>query len=134
MPKHSTVSLDQAGARARLQEARVYLDMAELAGPGKAAGNKVAGSNAILAGIAAADAICGLVLGERSAGDDHAQAINLLKKAIHPSTKAATSLKRLLTQKTPVQYGADAISATDAANLIKWARDIVHEADTKDQR
>ncbi|WP_291036430.1 hypothetical protein [Herbiconiux sp.] len=133
MPKHSTVSLDRGGARARLQEARVYLAMAELAGPGNAAENKVAGSNAILAGIAAADAICGLVLGERSAGDDHAQAINLLKKAIHPSTKSATSLKRLLTQKTPVQYGADAISASDAANLIRWARDILQEAETKDR-
>ena len=125
MPKHSTVILDRAGARARLQEARVYLAMAELAGPGNAAENKVAGSNAILAGIAAADAICGLVLGERSAGDDHAQAIDLLK--------SATSLKRLLTQKTPVQYGADAISASDAANLIRWARDIVQEAETKDR-
>jgi hypothetical protein len=116
-----------------MKEARVYLAMAELAGSGSSAENKVAGSNAILAGIAAADAICGLVLGERSAGDDHTQAINLLKKAIHPSTKAATSLKRLLTQKTPVQYGADAISASDAADLIRWARDILHEADTKDR-
>jgi hypothetical protein len=133
MPKGSTVGLDKAGARARLKEARVYLAMAELAGSGNPAENKVAGSNAILAGIAAADAICGLVLGERSAGDDHAQAITLLKKAIHPSTKAATSLKRLLTQKTPVQYGADAISASEAADLIKWARDIVQEADAKDR-
>lgn len=133
MPKSSTVSLDKAGARARLKEARVYLAMAELAGSGNSAENKVAGSNAILAGIAAADAICGLVLGERSAGDDHTQAINLLKKAIHPSTKAATSLKRLLTQKTPVQYGADAISAGEAADLIKWARDILQEADAKDR-
>jgi hypothetical protein len=133
MPKSSTVSLDKAGARARLKEARVYLAMAELAGSGNSAENKVAGSNAILAGIAAADAICGLVLGERNSGDDHAQAIGLLKKAIHPSTKAATSLKRLLTQKTPVQYGVDAISASDAADLIKWARDIVEEADAKDR-
>jgi hypothetical protein len=133
MPKNSTVSLDKAGARARLKEARVYLAMAELAGSGNAAENKVAGSNAILAGIAAADAICGLVLGERSAGDDNAQAITLLKKAIHPSTKAATSLKRLLTQKTPVQYGADAISASDAADLIRWARDIAQETETKDR-
>ena len=127
------MALDKAGARARLKEAGVYLAMAELAGSGKSAESKVAGSNAILAGIAAADAICGLVLGERSAGDDHIQAINLLKRAIHPSTKAATSLKRLLTQKTPVQYGADAISSSDAADLIRWARDIVQEADAKDR-
>jgi hypothetical protein len=134
MPKHSrTVRLDKAGARARLQEAHLYLSAADMLDSGSAAENKVAGSNAILAGIAAADAICGLVLGERSSGEDHAHAITLLKRATHPSTKAANSLARLLTQKTPVQYGADAISATDAANLMKWARDLVTEADARDR-
>ncbi|WP_349899390.1 hypothetical protein [Parafrigoribacterium soli] len=111
----------------------MYLAAAEVLDSGGAAENKVAGSNAILAGIAAADAICGLVLGERSSGDDHAQAIMLLKRATHPSTKAANSLRRLLTQKTPVQYGVDAINASDAASLIGWARDIVHEADSRDR-
>lgn len=134
MPKkNSTVTLDKAGARARLKEAHLYLSAAELFDSGSAAENKVAGSNAILAGIAAADAICGLVLGERSSGDDHAQAISLLKRATRPSTKAANSLTRLLTQKAPVQYGADAMSANDAVNLIKWARDVVHEADASDR-
>lgn len=133
MPKtNRTVRMSKEAARARLKEAHVYLSAAELLNSGKPAENKVAGSNAILAGIAAADAICGLVLGERSAGDDHAQAVDLLKRATHPSTKAANSLARLLTQKTPVQYGADAISATDAANLVKWARDVVNEADARD--
>ena len=128
-----TIRLNKAGARARLKEARLYLSAAELLDSGSAAENKVAGSNAILAGIAAADAICGLVLGERSAGDDHTQAINLLKRATHPSTKAANSLSRLLTQKTPVQYGADSLSASETAQLIKWARDIVDEADARDR-
>ncbi|WP_147303929.1 hypothetical protein [Subtercola boreus] len=127
------MSLDKAGARSRLKEARLYLAAAELLDLGSAAENKVAGSNAILAGIAAADAICGLVLGQRSSGDDHTQAISLLEQATHPSTKTTTSLKRLLTQKTPVQYGADAISASDAVDLLRWARDIVEEADAKDR-
>jgi hypothetical protein len=126
------VVLDRAGARTRLREAHAYLATAERLEPGSAAENKVAASNAILAGIAAADAICGLVLGERSSGDDHMQAFNLVKRATQPSTKAANSLKRLLTQKTPVQYGADAISASDTTNLIKWARDVVDEADARD--
>ncbi len=133
MPKGRTVPLDRTGARARLEEARLYLATAELLDSGKAAENKVAGSNAILAGIAAADAICGLVLGLRSSGDDHAAAIALLKQATHPSTKAANGLKRLLTEKTPVQYGSDGISAGDAANMIRWARDIVEEAESKDR-
>lgn len=133
MSKTRTVLLDKVGARARLKEARLYLAAAELLDSGGAAENKVAGSNAILAGIAAADAICGLVLGERSAGDDHAHAISLLKRATHPATKPANSLTRLLTQKTPVQYGADPIGAKDAANLIKWARDLVQEAEARDR-
>lgn len=127
------MAIDRAGARARLKEARIYLSAAELLDSGGPAESKVAGSNAILAGIAAADAICGLVLGERSASDDHAEAIGLLKRATHPSTKAATSLTRLLTRKTPVQYGVDAISSTDAANLIRWARDVLQEAEARDR-
>ena len=133
MPKTTTVALDKAGARSRLKEAHLYLSAAELLNSGGAAENKVAGSNAIMAGIAAVDAICGLMLGVRSAGDDHALAVGLVKKATHPSTKAANSLKRLLTQKTPVQYGADAISASEAADLVRWARDVVQEADEKDR-
>lgn len=127
------MAIDRAGARARLKEAHIYLSAAELLDSGGSAESKVAGSNAILAGIAAADAICGLVLGERSASDDHAEAIGLLKRATHPSTKAATSLTRLLTRKTPVQYGVDAISSTDAANLIRWARDVLQEAEARDR-
>ena len=133
MPKHRTVRLDTPGARARLNEARLYLAAAELLDLGASAENKVAGSNAILAGVAAADAICGLVLGERSSGDDHAQAVTLLRRATHPSTKAANSLRRLLTRKTPVQYGTDAISASDASDLIAWARDIEAEAEARDR-
>lgn len=93
-----------------------------------AAERKVSGSNAVLAGIAASDAICGLALGERSSGEDHAQAVTLLRRATHPATKAANSLRRLLAEKTPVQYGVQPISATDSAQLAKWARDVVAEA------
>ncbi|QJU52683.1 hypothetical protein SCB71_04875 [Herbiconiux sp. KACC 21604] len=125
MPKRRTVRLDVAGARARLKEAQLHLAAAELLDLGAPAENKVAGSNAILAGTAAADAICGLVLGKRSAGDDHADAEGLLRRATHPSTKAAG--------KTPVQYGTDAISASDASDLVAWALDIVREAEARDR-
>ncbi len=119
-------------ARARLREAHTYLDAAELfSAGGSMAENKVAGSNAILAGIAGADAICAIVLGERSAGDDHAQAVDLLRKATSPSKKTSNCLARLLTDKTPVQYGADSLSSNDLANLIRWAKEIVAEADAR---
>jgi hypothetical protein len=127
--KSSTTPLSEGEARARLSEARAYLEMAELhVASDSPAERKVSGSNAILAGIAAADAICGLVLGERSSGEDHTQAVALLTRATQPMRKAANSLRRLLTEKTPVQYGVLQVSATDAAELVKWARDVVDEA------
>jgi hypothetical protein len=126
--KSSTTPLSEGEARARLSEARAYLEMAELhVASDSPAERKVSGSNAILAGIAAADAICGLVLGERSSGEDHTQAVALLTRATQPMRKAANSLRRLLTE-TPVQYGVLQVSATDAAELVKWARDVVDEA------
>ncbi len=130
MPKKSsTAPLNNAEARARLGEARAYLEMAALhVASDSPAERKVSGSNAILAGIAAADAICGLVLGERSAGDDHAQAVALLTQAVRPAKKAPNSLRRLLSEKTPVQYGVQPVSALDTAQLLKWAGDVVDEA------
>jgi len=127
--KSSVTPLNIAEARARLSEARAYLETAELHVASKVpAERKVSGSNAILAGIAAADAICGLVLGERSSGEDHAQAVTLLTQAVSPATKAPNSLRRLLSEKTPVQYGVQPVSAADAAQLVKWARDVVDAA------
>lgn len=112
-----------------MSEARAYLEMAELhVASASPAERKVSGSNAILAGIAAADSICGLVLGERSSGEDHTQAVTLLTRAIQPTKKAANSLRRLLSEKTPVQYGVQPVTAADAIELVKWARDVVDEA------
>jgi hypothetical protein len=130
--KSSTAPLNNAEARARLSEARAYLETAELhVASNSQAERKVSGSNAILAGIAAADAICGLILGERSSGEDHTQAVTLLTQAVRPAKKAPNSLRRLLSEKTPVQYGVQPVSAADAAQLLKWARDVVEEANAR---
>lgn len=127
--KSSTRPMSGAEARARLKEARAFLELAQLGvASDSPAERKVSGSNSILAGIAAADAVCGLALGERSSGEDHAQAVALLERAVQPKMKSANSLKRLLTAKTPIQYGLQQISATDAADLVKWARDVIDEA------
>jgi len=55
---------------------------------GPMASNNTTGLNAVNAGIAAADAICGSKLGYRSSGQDHKQAIGLLSQAL-PEKKAA---------------------------------------------
>ena len=41
----------------------------------------------------------------RNSGDDHVRAVELPAEATRPAKKAANSLKRLLTEKTPIQYG-----------------------------
>jgi hypothetical protein len=133
MAKRSAVTpLNNAEARARLSEARAYLETAELyVASNSPAERKASVSNAILAGIAGADAICGLVLGERSSGEDHAEAVTLLTQAVRPAKKAPNSLRRLLSEKTPVQYGVQPVSLADAAQLLKWARDVVDEANER---
>ncbi|UOE42910.1 hypothetical protein [Agromyces larvae] len=43
------------------------------------------GSLAVLAGIAASDAICGAAVGERTAGENHLEAVTVLRRATPPS-------------------------------------------------
>lgn len=71
-----------ADARARLRQARLYLEVATLVAsdePGEHA--TVATANAVLAGIAAADAMCCAIAGERFRGDDHRRAAEYLVRS-----------------------------------------------------
>lgn len=73
---------DRKDAAQRHDQARAFADLAELDplsadGPTRSA----AVSNSVLAGIAAADAICCRRLGRHSVGDDHQQALALLEEA-----------------------------------------------------
>ncbi len=78
----------------RLATAREYQELATLKGEEKTgpARNAAAG-NAVLAGIAAADAICCLRLGRRSATSDHADAVSLLGRADVPATKDRVTIR-----------------------------------------
>jgi hypothetical protein len=72
-----------ADARSRRDQAKAYLDTAKLVRsesgkPDDVNFDRVAAGNAVLAAIAAADAITCRLLGERSRGQDHRQAIDLL--------------------------------------------------------
>jgi hypothetical protein len=58
-----TSPLDPAAVRARAAQAKVFLETARLTLGDSPAANSVAGTNAVHAGIAAADSICGKVLG-----------------------------------------------------------------------
>ena len=68
-----TAACSPAQATTRLDHARAFLDVAELVGEqdDELATPNVAASLAVLAGIAASDAVCCAVLGRRSRGQDH---------------------------------------------------------------
>lgn len=94
-------------ASARLAQAHAYLETARLISdeedtPASRDFNHVAAGNAVLAAIAASDAICCGLLGVRARGQDHREAIDLLHQVrLGTGTEAArerraSSLSRAL--------------------------------------
>lgn len=124
--------MTRAEALTRKQHALAFLTAADLVtdlgdDAGVAAIGNTVGSLAVLAGIAASDAICGAVLGERAAGESHTEAIALLRRA-SPDTNFAAQLRRLIDSKTEVQYSPALITEARAAELLVSARRLVHGA------
>lgn len=101
--------MSKSDVRARAGHAVAFLTAADLVVQfGEDAGideaSNLIGSLAVLAGIAASDAICGTLLGERAAGENHGEAIALLRRCGPRATSATAQLKRLLDAKTTTQY------------------------------
>jgi hypothetical protein len=109
-------------ARVRAAVARRYLDVADLtAGEEDAAAwHDVAVGNAVLAGIAASDALCCARLGRRSRDADHRAAIDLLSQV---DERLGRDLDRLLQVKDVAHYGVDLIS--EAKSVVVCARPVV---------
>jgi len=85
-------------------------------------------SLAIHAGINAADAVTGIRLGQRAAGQDHDEALVLLRTAGPDGITVAKELGRLLLMKTRAEYEPDDIPKSDAAKAVDRARRIVEVA------
>jgi hypothetical protein len=122
-----------ADARVRLKDAQAQLGLAELADANSSAEErKAAASCAVLSAIAAADAACCAALGERSRGQDHRQAAELLRRIIPGGDQAAKHFGRLIGLKDAAQYGFDDISGpmlTAAQRhgnaLVEFAADVL---------
>lgn len=82
----------------------------------------------IHAGINAADAVTGVRLGVRAAGQDHDEAIRLLRTAGPDGVAVAKELGRLLPMKTRVEYEPDDIPKSDAGRAVERGRRIVEIA------
>ncbi len=85
---------------------------------GSSAEAQVAASNAVLAGIAASDALCGYAMGRRAAGQDHRDAVKLLAQVRPDGPALSRKLSRLVTDKTQLQYGGYC-SRARAAEMMK---------------
>jgi hypothetical protein len=93
------------------------------------AGRAIAATNvAIHAGINAADAVTGMRMGQRAAGQDHDEALVLLRTAGPDGTAVATELARLLPMKNRAEYEPDDIPKSDASKAVERARKIVEVA------
>lgn len=90
----------------------------------------VAASLAVLAGIAASDASCCAALGRRARGQDHREALTLLSGIAAVGAEMGKDLARLLDIKDNAQYGVLFVSATVAAQSVKWGQRMVAAAET----
>jgi len=117
-------------ARTRLSHARAFADTAELVlDVDDNASLNVAASLAVLAGVAASDAACCAVLGQRPRGQDHREALKLLSGIASGGAEMSKDLGRLLDLKDNAHYGVLYVSEANARQAVKWAQRIVRVAE-----
>ena len=115
--------------------ARAYLETAELAASERREGfSNVTAGLAILAGVAASDAICCVRLGRYHRGEDHRHATELLQAATPDGRELAIRLERLLGLKDTAHYGATLVTYLDANQAVRWARQLLGRAQEELER
>jgi len=131
--KGKTIKAGAETAKVRLTAARAFVLVAELvyAEPDDPVLplRGVAAAVAVLGGIAAADAICCIRLGEMFRGEDHAQAVDLLARALPEGARLKNDLVRLLGIKDKVHYQAIIVTSSEAATAIRQAKRILLAAE-----
>ena len=112
--------MSAAQARSYLAKAEEYLAAAE----NELAEERgiAATSLAVHAAINAADAVCGVRLGKRAAGQDHDRAGELLKESGRDGAELNKDLRRLLPMKTKAEYDPDNIPLPAASKAVGRAQ------------
>lgn len=136
MSAKKAVSCGIADARARLRTSLAYLEVAELVlgEPGREEFLSVAAGIAVLAGIAASDAICCARLRQRHRGDNHRDAAELLAVATPDGDRLASTLLRLLDVKDASHYGIELVAARRARDAVNWASRLAQRAQVEVER
>ena len=121
-----TRNVSAAQARSYLAKADEYLAAAE----NELAEERgiAATSLAIHAAINAADAVCGVRLGKRAAGQDHDRVGELLSEAGRDGNELGKDLRRLLPMKTKAEYDPDGIPLSAASKAVERAQSCVSVA------
>lgn len=118
----------EAARKARL--ARAYLDLAEQAAAQDSdEGRTVAAGNAVLAAIAAADALTCLRLGRHSRGQAHQEATTLLHTIRPNGARLAKDLATTVTVKDAAHYGSVFVSASTLKTTLRAAGRLVEAAE-----
>jgi len=134
-----------ADARMRLRHAEAFLATAQLVSSeeGKPADydyNHVAAGVAVLAAIAASDALCCRLLGERARGQDHRQSIEVLEQTRHGEGTPAMQEQRArelgralataLDVKDESHYGTRMLTPEQVTRVMRAAEKLVMAART----
>lgn len=125
-----TKTCTAADAKARLASARAFLDTAELVSQEQPdALRDVAVSNAVHAGMAAADALCCFYARKHSTGSDHDDAVAVLRTVRPVGQEAASSLKTLIGLKGKAQYLPTLPSRNEVKTALRQAQRLVEMAE-----
>lgn len=110
--------------------ARLYLDLAEGAsGLAGDEGRSVAAGNAVLAAIAAADALCCLRLGTHNRAQAHQAAAALLHTVTPHGARLARDLTTVLSVKDAAHYGTVFLSASTLKTTLRATTHLVEAAE-----
>lgn len=117
-------------AAARASVAREYYMLSELvATEDRQFAHNAAAGNAVLAAIAASDAICCLRLGRYHAGEDHRSAARLLERVQPDGQDMAKDLAKILAIKEQVHYSGDPIPDSRLRSVLRSAARLVETAE-----
>jgi hypothetical protein len=123
--KLTTRQVERTVAVERRAVAEKYLEVAELVADEDGAAVNVAVGLAVLAGVAAGDAICVAATGERYAGQDHAGAADLLSKV---DIGLGKRLRTLVGLKAASHYGDALLNPKQRTAALSAARALVRGA------
>ena len=85
----------------------------------------VAASLAVLAGIAASDVVCCAKLRKRARGQDHKDAVGLLRTVAPTAIVMAKDLARLLAAKDESHYGLTLVDRNKGRRMVAYVRGMI---------